>query len=147
VAADPTTARVEGPRASLAGFTARLLVIAVFVCLGLVLWRLRDLVALGFGALVLAVGFRGIADALARRAHIPKWLALAGAVALCLGVTAVTLEVFGSAMMAQYGELSRRLPQSAHTVAAQRSWSRRASRCNRAQTARRRGSSPARPGC
>jgi len=116
VADDPTLPRGQGTRSSLADFSARVLIIGIYVCLGLVLWRLRDLVAIGFGALVLAVGFRGIADALARRAHIPHWLALIGAVALCLGVTALTLEVFGAAMVAQYGELSRKLPQSAHTI-------------------------------
>ena len=110
-------------RGRLGDFAARLLLIGVFLCLGIVLWRLRDLFAIAFGALVIGVGFRGIADALARRTGIPSWLALAGSVILCLGVTAAALEVFGSAMVSQFGELSRKLPQSAHSLAVElRRW-------------------------
>jgi predicted PurR-regulated permease PerM len=117
--ADPKPARDERRRGGLSEFATRLLLIGVFACLGLVLWQLRDLVAIAFGALVLATGFRGIADALARRAHVPSWLALTGAVALCLGVAAAALQVFGSAMAAQYGELTHKLPESAHSVVLQ----------------------------
>lgn len=119
MAADRTTPAPESVRTGLPDFAVRLLLIGVFICIGLVLWRLRDLIAIAFGSLVLAVGFRGIADALARRARIPAWLALAGAVVLCLAVAAAALEVFGAAMLAQYDELSRELPESAHTIAQQ----------------------------
>lgn len=119
MATDPTPTASERVRTGLPDFAVRLLLIGVFICIGLVLWRLRDLIAIAFGSLVLAIGFRGIADALAQRARIPARLALAGAVALCLGVAAGAVEVFGAAMVAQYGELSRKLPESAHTIAQQ----------------------------
>jgi predicted PurR-regulated permease PerM len=107
-----------GADAGLAGFATRLLLIGLSLAFALALWRLRDAVMVAFGSIVLAVGFRGLADALSRRTGLPAGLALAAVVAGCLGLLALSFEVFGAAMSAQFGELSRKLPESISNLVA-----------------------------
>ena len=102
----------------LAGFAVRLLLIGLCLVLALALWRLRDAVTVAFGSIVLAVGFRGLADAVSRRTRLPAGFALAAVIAACLGLVALSIEVFGAVMAAQFGELSRKLPESVRSLVA-----------------------------
>jgi predicted PurR-regulated permease PerM len=99
-------------------FVSRLLLIALFLFIGLVLWRLQDALLVAFGAIVLAVGFHGVADTLRRRTRLPAPVALAVVVLVTLGVIVVSFEIFGATMAAQYGELTQKLPASLKTLAA-----------------------------
>lgn len=103
----------------LAGFVVRLLLAGLCLVLALALWRLRDAVTVAFGSIVLAVGFRGLADAVSRRTRLPAGFALAAVIAACLGVMALSFEVFGASMAAQFTELGSELPKSLRSLATQ----------------------------
>jgi predicted PurR-regulated permease PerM len=90
----------------------RVLVAGGVVCGALLIWRLRDALAIGLGSIVLALGFRGLAETIGRRARLPTGVALALVIGLCLGAVALSAEVFGATLAAQFGELSRKLPES-----------------------------------
>ncbi|MFC3069283.1 AI-2E family transporter [Phenylobacterium soli] len=75
-------------------------------------WQLASVFALVFGAIVVAVLFRSLADPI--RDHTPlgdRW-ALAAAVIVIAGVIGASAWLFGSVMVAQFGELASRLPHS-----------------------------------
>lgn len=102
---------------------ARLLLVGLFIVVFIVLWRLRDIFAIAFGAMVLGVGFRGMADALSRRTRLPAGICLAASIVICLGTVVAAVEVFGAAMAAQYGDLLTKLPQSVGSLSGElRRW-------------------------
>lgn len=75
-------------------------------------WELASVAALVFGAVVVAVLLRSLADPI--RDHTPlsdRW-ALAAAVLIIAGVLAGSAWLFGALLAAQFGELSARLPHS-----------------------------------
>lgn len=75
-------------------------------------WQLASVFVLVFGAVVVAVLFRSLADPI--RDHTPltdRW-ALAAAVIIIVAVLAGSAWLFGSLMSAQFDELSNRLPHS-----------------------------------
>jgi predicted PurR-regulated permease PerM len=102
---------------SIGAFVSRLLLIALFLLIGLVLWRLQDALLVAFGAIILAVGFHGVADTLSRRTKLPAPAALALVVLVPLGVIVVSFEIFGATMVVQYGELTQKLPASVKALA------------------------------
>ncbi|QUD89651.1 AI-2E family transporter [Phenylobacterium montanum] len=106
----PLLAEARVSRASLWDFFARVVVVVSVVALALAFWRLRDVLSIAFGSIVLAVGFRGVADAIDRRTPLSKSLALALAVVGALAVLGLAIEVFGAMMAAQYDELAQKLP-------------------------------------
>jgi predicted PurR-regulated permease PerM len=112
----PSTQARQGA-SGLWGFFVRTLIFVGVVVLALALWRLRDVVSIAFGSVMLSVGFLGIAEALSRRTRMPKRLALAMVVIGVLGALALSVEVFGAMMAGQYDELTRKLPESLHKLA------------------------------
>jgi predicted PurR-regulated permease PerM len=99
-----------------ATFVRRVLIVIAFGVLTAVVWRLAHVLLLAFGAVVVAVILRALADLIAR--NIPatkKWsLALAGLmIVMALGVT---LFLFGRQVRAQLGELARIFPPALEYV-------------------------------
>lgn len=119
MAEDPSqTPLVSASKVGIGVFVLQLLLIALFLFIGLVLWRVQDALLVAFGAIVLAVGFRGLADTLSRLTRLPATAALALAVLVTLGAIVLSFEVFGATVAAQYGELTQKLPASLTTLAA-----------------------------
>ena len=99
-----------------ATFVRRVLIVIALGVLTAVVWRLAHVLLLAFGAVVVAVILRALADLIAR--NIPatkKWsLALAGlTIVMALGVT---LFLFGRQVRAQLGELARIFPPALEYV-------------------------------
>ena len=104
--------------ANTGAFVIRTLVVVGIVVRALTLWRLKDVLSIAFGSIMLAVGFTGLADAIGRRTHLSRPLSLALVVIATLGAMGLAIEVFGAMMAAQYDDLALKLPQSLHRLAA-----------------------------
>lgn len=98
------------------GFVTRAVMAVLVVGAALLLWRLRDALAIGLGSVVLAIGFRGLAGALHRRIGLPVGWSLGIVVVLTLGIVAFSFEVFGATLAGQFGVLSQKLPQGLSSV-------------------------------
>lgn len=91
-------------------FAERLIIALLVVGTALLLWQLRGLLILMFGAVVLAVILNAIAGPIARRLHLPHWAALILAVVLLLGLIGTAAWMFGAEVAAQASTLENRLP-------------------------------------
>jgi predicted PurR-regulated permease PerM len=78
----------------------------------LVLWRLREVVSVAFGSVVLAVGLDGLSKWIAGRANLGRPLALALVLAVTASLLATAIWVFESTIAAQYHQLAQMLPRS-----------------------------------
>lgn len=106
------------PSAGLGAVILRAVAVVAVVAVALALWRLKDVLSIAFGAIMLAVGFSGLTDAISRRTRLSRPFALAMVIIVTLGAMALAIEVFGAMMAAQYDELSLKLPQSLHSLTA-----------------------------
>ncbi|MGQ9365939.1 AI-2E family transporter [Azospirillum sp. A39] len=93
-------------------FVGRALVLFLLLALALFLWRIVDVLLLVFGAVLLAVVLRALADGIGRTLHLSSGWALAVAVLLVLAVLGVSGWLFGREMSAQVDELVRLVPES-----------------------------------
>jgi predicted PurR-regulated permease PerM len=100
------------PHLSLRQFTLRVLVVRGLAALALFLWRVADVLLLGFGAALVALLLHAIADPIQRRTGVGHRVALAAAVLVTLLVLAGSAWLFGHEVSAQFGELLRRLPRA-----------------------------------
>ena len=99
-------------------FIERLIIGLVILGLALLLWELRGLLILLFGAVLVAVILRVIANPIERRLHLPDWLALLIAVVTVLAVLGIAFWMFGAEVMAQAGSLSEAIPKAWQAVQA-----------------------------
>jgi predicted PurR-regulated permease PerM len=95
-----------------AEFARRVLVVAAFVVLGLLLWRIADAVLLAFGAVMVAVLLRTAAEPLARRTPLPEGWAIAVVALLILAGLSLVALLAGAEVRAQVSDLARRLPDA-----------------------------------
>lgn len=99
-----------------AQFVRRVLVTVAIVAGAFLLWHLRDVLVLLFGAVLVATIFRSIAGPLHRHGRIPERLAVAIAVILIVALIAGTLLLTGSKILAQGQALATLLPRAARIV-------------------------------
>jgi predicted PurR-regulated permease PerM len=92
------------------GFTGRVVIVAAVVALGLALWKAADVVLMGFGGVLLAIGLSAFADLLARRTPLGRRLALPVAIVTIVAVLSVLVWWIGGTIAGQFVELLRRLP-------------------------------------
>lgn len=104
--------------AGLHAFTLRVLVVLGLVVLALFLWRIADVLLLVFGAGLVAILLRELADPIARRTGWRDSVALGLAVALVLAVLGAAGWLFGYEVGTQFGELANRLPQAWNSIRA-----------------------------
>lgn len=97
-------------------FIRRVLIVIALAALAALVWRLADVLLLAFGAVVVAVILRALADLIARYIHSSKRWSLAIAVVMILAAVALILFLFGRQMQAQLGELARVLPPAGEYV-------------------------------
>ena len=99
-------------RASRTEFVRRLLIAGLILVLALVAWKLLDLLLLLFGAVLIGVLLRAIADALSATTRLgPQWSLLLTVVGLA-GVFAVVGWLFGAEVGAQMEGLTTRVTEA-----------------------------------
>lgn len=101
----------RGDRIFLRRFVKALLVVAF----ALLLYRLAHVVLLIFGAALIAVILRSIADPLTRRTGVSDRLGLLAAILVVVGVLALAGWLFGSQLAAEVQQLRQTLPDAWHT--------------------------------
>ena len=93
-------------------FVRRVLIAVAIGAMALLLWRLVDVLLLGFGAVLVAILLRVVAEPIARRTPLSDGWALASATVAVLAVIAIAVSLFGAEVRAQVAELIARLPQA-----------------------------------
>lgn len=99
-------------------FIERLLIAIGIVALSLLLWQLRHLFLLVFGAVLIGVVFRIIANPIAKRLHVPDSIALVLAVLTVLLILAGAFSLFGAEVIQQASSLREAIPAAWQAVQA-----------------------------
>ena len=97
-------------------FVRRVLIVLGLAALFYLLWQLRILFLMLFGAIVIASIFRAVADAITRFTRIPGGIATALSVLLVLGTLAGLTALFGAQIGQQLQTLRETLPAAWKTV-------------------------------
>jgi predicted PurR-regulated permease PerM len=82
-------------------FIERALIILVIVAVALLLWRLRSLLMLVFGAVLVAVIFSLVANPIRRWLRLPDGIALVCAVLIVAGIFGIAFWMFGAEVARQ----------------------------------------------
>jgi predicted PurR-regulated permease PerM len=93
-------------------FVRRVLIVVAIGAMALLLWRLVDLLLMVFGAVLVAVLLRALAEPIARRTRLSNGWALGAATLALLAAIGVAVWLFGAEVRAQVAELIERLPQA-----------------------------------
>lgn len=100
-------------------FIERLAIAIAVIATVLLFWALRDLLILVFGAVLLAVILRLIADPLHARLRLPSGIALACAVLALIGVFVLAFWMFGAEVMRQSEAFAEMIPFAWEALKAQ----------------------------
>ncbi|MDP8994501.1 MAG: AI-2E family transporter [Pseudomonadota bacterium] len=93
-------------------FIERLVIAIAIVAVALLLWALRSLLILVFGAVLVAVILSIIAQPIRRRLGVPEGVGLAIAVAIVAAVIGVAFWLFGAETVQQASALEDAIPQA-----------------------------------
>jgi predicted PurR-regulated permease PerM len=93
-------------------FTLRVLVVLALLALALFLWQIADVLLLAFGAALVAILLRAVADPIRHHTGLPNPVALAIAVGLVLAAIAGAAWLFGHEVGKQMDEIFRRVPRA-----------------------------------
>ena len=104
------------PESDDARFVRRALIVIALSAAALLLWQLRFVVVLLFGAVLIATIFRAIADPLQRHLRLPERFAVMLSVLLVVGVIAAVAWAVGSQVAAQSQALADTLPRAAQII-------------------------------
>lgn len=97
-------------------FARRLLAVVAFMAVGVLAWKLVDLLILVFAAVVLSVALNALAGLLARRLRVPpRWSVLAAGL-IVVGVLALVGWLVGDPLGAQLTKLREQLPAAVEGV-------------------------------
>jgi len=96
-------------------FLRRVLIVAAVGALALLLWFVVDILLLVFGAVLVAVLLRALAEPIARRTPLSDGWALAAATFALLVAVGLAGWLFGAEVRAQVAELAERLPEAWRT--------------------------------
>jgi predicted PurR-regulated permease PerM len=108
---------VNEPSKNDQGSFVRQVLVTVAIAAGvLLLWQLRQVVVLLFGAVMVATIFRAISDLLERHLRIPERIAVLFSVLLIVGVIGGVAWSIGSQVNAQSQNLANTLPQAAQLI-------------------------------
>ena len=97
-------------QSSEARFVRRVVIVLALVGLAMVLWQLRQLLMVVFGAVVIATVFRALADPLRRHLRLPDWAALTAAILLIMTFIGSAFAAFGREVGRQAERLLDSLP-------------------------------------
>ena len=93
-------------------FIRRVLIVLGLAALLFLLWELRSVILMLFGAVVVATVFRSLSDIIRNRLHVPDAVAVAAAVLLILGGIGLLAAFFGSQVAQQVQTLGQALPEA-----------------------------------
>ena len=93
-------------------FVRRALIVLALAALFFVLWQLRMLLLMLFGAVVIATIFRAVADTICRFTRVPNGVATALSIVLVLGGLSAFAAMFGAHIAQQVTTLSETLPRA-----------------------------------
>jgi predicted PurR-regulated permease PerM len=113
---DPPVTQRWSSSFSDAAFVRRVLIVLALCALAALAWRLSNVLLLAFGAVVVAVILRALADVIAEYVPATKKWSLALAVLLIVAALGLTLFFFGRQVRAQLGELARIFPPALEYV-------------------------------
>lgn len=97
-------------------FIERLVIAVAILGLALLLWSLRGLLILVFGAVLVAVILSLIAHPLRKRLGFPDWAALLAAVVVVIGTFAIAFSLFGQQAAEQASTLREAIPRAWDTL-------------------------------
>jgi predicted PurR-regulated permease PerM len=100
------------------GFTVRVLIALGLVAALVALWRAADVVMVAFGAVLLAVALRALADLISRYTPLPEPAALPGAVLVVAAPIGIAAWLVGDTLANQFGQLADQLPAALDKVRA-----------------------------
>ena len=106
----------DEPHSDDARFVRRALIVIALAAAALLLWQLRFVIVLLFGAVLIATMFRAIADPLHRYLRLPSRLAVMASVILVVAIAAAVIWSIGSQVAAQGQALADTLPRAAQLV-------------------------------
>ncbi len=106
----------DAPESGDSRFVRRTLIVIGLAALALLLWQLRYVLALLFGAVMIATIFRAISDVLEKYLRFPERLAVLSSVLLIVGVIGGVAWSIGSQVSAQYQQLADTLPRAAQMI-------------------------------
>jgi predicted PurR-regulated permease PerM len=93
-------------------FIRRVLIVIGLAALAFILWQLRMVVVMLFGAVVVATVFRALADVFRKRLKVPDAVAVGTSVLVILGATAALAALFGRQVAGQVEVLGEALPRA-----------------------------------
>lgn len=93
-------------------FIRRVLIVLALTSLFFLVWHLRGVILMLFGAVVVASVFRALADILRKRLRLPDIVAVAASVLIVLGTIVGLAMLFGSQVAQQVELLSETLPRA-----------------------------------
>ena len=97
-------------------FVRRVLIVLGLAALFFLVWQLRGLLLMLFGAVVIATIFRAIADAICRFTRLPSTVATILSVLIILGTLAGLIALFGAHVGQQVKTLRETLPTAWHAL-------------------------------
>jgi predicted PurR-regulated permease PerM len=97
---------------SLRDFALRVLVVLALGGLALFLWRVLDVLLLGFASVLVAILLRALAEPIVRCTRLSQTLALGLAVLVVLALLGGTLWLFGAEITSQLAQLVDQLPRA-----------------------------------
>lgn len=106
----------SAPQSKEAIFVRRVLILVAITAGVLLLWQLRQVVVLLFGAVMVATIFRAIADLFERHLRLPERIAVLLSVLLVVGIIAGVIWAVGSQVSAQSLSLADTLPRAAQIL-------------------------------
>jgi predicted PurR-regulated permease PerM len=93
-------------------FVRRVLIVIALVALAFLLWQLRSVLLMLFGAVVVGTIVRAVAEPIAKWTRMPDGIAVAVAALLIAGVIVGLVWMMGSQVSAQFKTLTSTLPES-----------------------------------
>ena len=106
----------DAPQGRDAIFVRRVLIVVAIAAGVLLLWQVREVVVLLFGAVMVATIFRAISDMLEKHLRLPERLAVLTAVLLIVAVIVAVVWSIGSQVSAQSQNLADTLPRAAAII-------------------------------
>ena len=106
----------DAPHSDEGPFVRRVLIVVAIAAGVLLLWQLREVVVLLFGAVMVATIFRAIADLLEKHLRLPERIAVLLSVLLVIGIIAAVVWAIGSQVSAQSQTLAQTLPRATQMI-------------------------------
>ena len=106
----------DAPKTDEGPFVRRVLIVVAIAAGLLLLWQLREVVVLLFGAVMVATIFRAIADLLEKHLRIPERIAVLLSVLLVVGIIAAVVWAISAQIAAQGEYLVAALPKAAQII-------------------------------